>query len=53
MSVGLVIVTHGDTGASLIQEAEFILGQPLGDIRFVPFRHTRDHREELINIHAT
>ena len=52
MSVGLVIVTHGDTGGSLIQEAEFILGCTLEDIRFVPFRHTRDHREELINIHA-
>ena len=29
MSVGLVIVTHGDTGAGLLAEAEFILGESL------------------------
>lgn len=39
MSVGIVIVTHGDTGASLIEEASFILGDP-GDIRFVSFNRS-------------
>ena len=52
MSVGLVVVTHGDTGRSLIEEAEFILGVSLGEIRFVPFRHTEDHSEEMVRIHA-
>jgi PTS system ascorbate-specific IIA component len=42
MSVGLVMVTHGDTGAELLAVAEFILGESLARIRFVPFRQSGD-----------
>jgi len=42
MSVGIVIVTHGSTGASLIQMAEFILGESMAEIHFVPFRQSGD-----------
>ena len=42
MSVGIVIVTHGSTGASLIRMAEFILGESMAEIRFVPFRQSGD-----------
>ena len=52
MTVGLVIVTHGETGDHLIKEAEFVLGQSLTDIHFVPFLHSRDHREEMVRIHT-
>ena len=37
MSVGMVIVTHGQAGQALIEVAEFILGQSLAQIRHVPF----------------
>ncbi len=37
MSVGIVIVTHGQTGQSLVNDAEFILGQSLGSIRCFEF----------------
>jgi len=40
MSVGLVIVTHGTTGAALLEVAEFILAEPLSDVRFVSFRQS-------------
>jgi PTS system mannose-specific IIA component len=52
VSVGLVLVTHGDTGASLIAEAEFVLGQPLENVKFVKFRNEQDHSDELFRIHA-
>ena len=52
MSVGLVIVTHGDTGTGLVKEAEFILGDPLDGIRTVAFNHSEGHREEIYQIHA-
>lgn len=51
MSVGLVIVTHGDTGGTLIHEAEFILGESLESVHFVPFNHSAGHHEELYRIH--
>lgn len=51
MSVGLVIVTHGDTGASLISEAEFILGQSMDDVQYVAFNQSGDQREQMIRIH--
>jgi mannose/fructose-specific phosphotransferase system component IIA len=51
VSVGLVIVTHGDTGGTLIAEAEFILGEPLQVVHFVPFNHSVGHHEELYRIH--
>lgn len=37
MTVGIVIVTHGNTGRSLIEVAEFILGQSMEAIRCVRF----------------
>lgn len=40
MSVGLVIVTHGDIGKSLIGAAEFILGQPLDRIACIAVRQS-------------
>lgn len=52
MSVGLVIVTHGDSGLHLVREAEFILGCSLQDIEVVPFRHSKDQADELVHIHA-
>lgn len=51
MSVGLVIVTHGKTGASLISEAEFILGQRMENVHFVAFNHSEDSRDEMVKIH--
>lgn len=51
MSVGLVIVTHGDTGGTLVEEAEFILGERLEAVQFVPFNHSVGHHEELYRIH--
>lgn len=52
MSVGLVIVTHGDTGQSLVAEAAFILGEPLEGVEYVPFHHSEGHREEMVQIHT-
>jgi len=37
---GLVIVTHGDIGRSMIDVAEFILGQSLAAVPFVSFRQS-------------
>ena len=42
MSVGIVIVTHGTTGASLIEMAEFILGESMAEISLVPFHQSGD-----------
>jgi PTS system ascorbate-specific IIA component len=43
VSVGVVIVTHGATGDSLIEMAEFLLGESMAEIRFVPFRQSGDN----------
>lgn len=43
MSVGIVVITHGTTGASLIEMAEFILGESLAEISLVPFRQSGDN----------
>lgn len=51
MSVGLVIVTHGGTGGTLVAEAEFILEESLEAVHFVPFNHSVGHHEELYRIH--
>jgi PTS system ascorbate-specific IIA component len=40
--VGIVIVTHGQTGQSLVNDAEFILGQSLGRIRCIAFNQSGD-----------
>jgi len=42
VSVGIVLVTHGTTGASLIEMAEFLLGEAMAEVRFVPFRQSGD-----------
>jgi len=42
VTVGIVIVTHGATGGSLVEVAEFLLGESLAEIRFVPFRQSGD-----------
>ncbi len=51
MSVGLVIVSHGKTAESLVAEAEFVIGNELGQVRAIAFNHSEGHREELIMIH--
>ena len=38
--MGIVIVTHGETGRSLVHNAEFILGKSLSRIRCVQFRQS-------------
>lgn len=37
---GLVVVTHGQIGRSLIDVAEFILDDSLAEIRFISFRQS-------------
>ena len=53
MSVGIVIVTHGKTGESLIEEADFVLGQGLGDIFFVEFRQSEDRDSNVSQIRSS
>ncbi len=43
MSAGIVIVTHGHSGQSLLDDAEFVLGQSLAEIRFIAFRQSSAH----------
>jgi PTS system ascorbate-specific IIA component len=52
MSVGIVIVTHGDTGATLLEVAEFILGESLAEIGFVPFRQSGDQLTTIAEVRA-
>ena len=50
MSVGIVIVTHGSIGQSMIDAAEFIVGQSLDDVRCVAYQQSgqaRTHEAEL------
>ena len=42
MNVGIVIVTHGQSGRSLVSDAEFILGQSLDRIRCIQFNQLGD-----------
>lgn len=42
MSVGIVIVTHGKTGESLIEEAGFVLEKEIDDILFMEFNQSED-----------
>ena len=37
---GIVIITHGQIGRSFIEVAEFILGESLDAVRFLPFRQS-------------
>jgi mannose/fructose-specific phosphotransferase system component IIA len=52
MSVGIVIVTHGTTGMALLEVAEFILGESLDEIRFVPFRQSGDDNTTAEEVEA-
>jgi PTS system ascorbate-specific IIA component len=53
MSVGIVIVTHGKTGQSLIEEANFVLGQDLNDIFFVAFKRSEDINSNVSQIRSS
>ena len=53
MSVGIVIVTHGKTGESLIQEAAFVLGKALDEIFFVEFNRAEDLSDNLSEIRSS
>jgi mannose/fructose-specific phosphotransferase system component IIA len=48
---GLVIVTHGEIGRSLIDVAEFILDQSLSAVRFVSFRQSEMEKTDDDEIH--
>ncbi len=50
MSVGIVIVTHGETGATLLDVAAFILGESLDEVRFVPFRQSGDQHTSAAEV---
>lgn len=52
MSVGILIVTHGGAGADLLEVAEFILGESLAEIGFVPFRQSGDHLTTIAEVQA-
>ena len=52
MSVGFVIVTHGGTGASLIEEAGFIMGRQLDGIEVVSYNQSEDHTAGVVAIHS-
>jgi PTS system ascorbate-specific IIA component len=53
MSVGIVVVTHGTTGRALLEVAEFILGESMDEIRFVPFRQSGDENTTSGEVEAT
>jgi PTS system ascorbate-specific IIA component len=53
MSVGIVIVTHGKTGESLIQEAGFVLGKTLDEIFFVEFNRSEELSGNLSEIRSS
>jgi mannose/fructose-specific phosphotransferase system component IIA len=50
MTTGLVIVTHGESGAALRAEAEFIVGSSLQNIRCVPFNGSGNSPEDVEHI---
>jgi len=52
LSVGIVIVTHGTTGQSLLEVAEFILGETMERVRFVPFRQSGDNVTTVAEVSA-
>jgi PTS system mannose-specific IIA component len=53
MSVGIVIVTHGKTGESLIQEAGFVLEKAMDDILFVEFNRLENVSDNISEIHSS
>jgi PTS system ascorbate-specific IIA component len=52
MSVGIVVVTHGKTGASLIEEAGFVLETAIEDILFVAFNHSEISGDAILEIRS-
>jgi mannose PTS system EIIA component len=52
VSVGIVIVTHGNTGAALREVAEFILGESMAEIAFVPFRQSGDELTTIVEVRS-
>ena len=53
MSVGIVIVTHGKTGESLIDEAGFVLGTAIDDILSVEFNRSEDPGSAVSEIRSS
>lgn len=53
MSVGLVIVTHGETGKALVEEAGFVLEKVPEDLYVVPFNHTGGMESGLRQIRSS
>lgn len=43
MSVGILIVTHGEVGEAMIRVAEFVLGQPLTGVNKLRFIQSETH----------
>jgi PTS system ascorbate-specific IIA component len=53
MSVGIVVVTHGQIGRALIEVVEFILGQSLKDVRIVSISNPETGTLETERLHHT
>lgn len=53
MSVGIVIVTHGKTGQSLLEEAGFVLGEVPDDILVVAFNQSKDMHSGIEEIRSS
>lgn len=47
-----MIVTHGETGQSLLEEAGFVLGEPLVDIPVVAFNHSANMQSAIDEIRS-
>ena len=52
MSVGIVIVTHGAFGAELLEAAEFIGGESMAEVQFVPFRQSGERLTGIADLKA-
>jgi len=53
MSVGILIITHGKTGESLLEEASFVLGRSLENVLSLEFQHGENPTStELIKSYA-
>jgi PTS system ascorbate-specific IIA component len=52
MSVGILIITHGGTGAALIEEAGFVLGQALENVNCLALNQSGDLPASLKHIRA-
>jgi len=52
MSVGIVILTHGETGSCILAEAEFVLGQKMKNIELVTYNQAEDQTAGIVAIHS-